>query len=181
VLVVAAQPAAADDKKLWAGGELAIMPLGWADSGGSNGARAEPVVFALGGAARYGISPLLSVGAGMRLSFGVLGIEQEATGRQLDLRVRVAVGKAVAPTVKVFGFVAPGYAWLSDEMTSPSGPLLGFGAGASYALGPGIALTGELAFQRAKMVEPSSTGLLDDYRLDQSFIQISGGFVVPLR
>lgn len=174
----ASRPAVAE-KKLWAGGELGLMTLGKLTPQRTDlNPKDSATAFTLGASARYGISSLLSVGIGSRIAFGVDSLVLGEGGNQLDIRARVAVGKAIAARIKLYGFVSPGYTVIYDGNLEPSGFLLDFGAGAAYALGPGIALTAELGLQLAFL---HYDGVFEEEKMDQRYAHLTVGFVVPIR
>lgn len=177
-LVCAASPAAAE-KKLWAGGEVGLATLGQLTPQRTDlNPKDSATAFTLGASARYGISSLLSVGVASRVTFGVDSLVLGEGGNQLDVRGRLAVGKAVAARIKVFGFVAPGYTVIYDGNLEPSGLLLDVGGGAAYALGPGIAITAELGLQLAFL---HYNGVFEEEEMTQRYVRLSVGFVVPIR
>jgi hypothetical protein len=177
-LVCAASPAAAENK-LWAGGDAGVMTLGKLTPQRNDlNPKDSATAFTLGANARYGISSLLSVGVGARITFGVDSLVLGEGGNQLDARARLAVGKAVAARVKAYGFVSPGYTVIYDGNLEPSGFLVDVGAGAAYALGPGIALTAELGLRLAFL---SYEGVFETEEMTQRYVHLTVGFVVPIR
>lgn len=171
------RPALAE-KQLWAGGELGLATLGLLTPQRTDlKPKDSATAFTLGVTARYGLSSLLSVGAGARITFGVDSLVVGEGGNQLDARARIAVGKAVAARVKAYGFVSPGYTVIYDGNLEPSGFLLDFGAGAAYALGPGIALTAELGLQLAFL---HYDGVFEEEKMTQRYAHLTVGFVIPV-
>jgi Outer membrane protein beta-barrel domain len=151
-------PTAASDSKLWIGGNLAVSPLGSlsASIGNSSLSIDTATSFGFGGLIEYRVTPIFSVGFAPNFILGIKadGGDSSKTATGLDLPIRVSAGAEVAPQVRLYGFVSPGYATVfppsdpnGDTASNASGFMLGFGGGAGYRVAPKIMLTGELGYQ----------------------------------
>ena len=112
---------------------------------------AEPA-FGVVGTFDYAVHPNIDIGLAPRIVIGLKGEDDDDSATQFDLAARVTGHAQVAPKVDVFGFVAPGYSILSmpdwpDDVDSPSGLVLGLGAGAGYAVTPKLSIVGEVGYQ----------------------------------
>ena len=145
----------ASDPKLWVGGQLGLSPLGTlkAEVQGMSASVDTATAFEVGGVVTYQVTPLLSIGIAPAYRFSIKGKDDTDSATQLDLPLRVAVGGDVAPTIRVYGFAAPGYTFLFPPSDSDgnsmnaSGFMIGFGGGASFRVAPKFALSAELGYQ----------------------------------
>jgi hypothetical protein len=162
VVVVAPGPAhaqavadPASDPRLWVGGQLGLSPIGTlkAEVSGTSASVDTATAFEIGGVVGYQVTPLLSIGIAPAFRFSIKAKDDTDSATQLDLPLRVAVGGDVAPTIRVYGFAAPGYTFLfppsgpNGESMNASGFMIGFGGGASFRVAPKFALSAELGYQ----------------------------------
>lgn len=138
---------------LMTGGNVTISAAGNSASGDLDTA------IGLGAIGEYQLSPLVGVGLAPRLAAPIRLMNATDSGYQFDMRGRVTVGKEVAPRVHLHGIATLGYSWIvhviSENNTqtgrstyvTPSGLILGFGAGVYYSLSPRLSFTGELSYQ----------------------------------
>jgi hypothetical protein len=148
-----AQAQDAVEPALWLGGQLGLSPVGTlkVDAQGASGSADAATALELGGRLEYAVHPMISIGFAPALVFNVKGTNDNTSGSQLDLPLRVHVGGLVAPTVRLYGFAAPGYSILfppsGGDDQHPSGFMIGFGGGARIRVAPRFALAGELGYQ----------------------------------
>lgn len=101
----------------------------------------------------FGINQFLFVGLAPQFIFNVNGKDSDGdAGQELDLRARVGGIAKVADTIRLFGYVAPGYSIVMvpdkpDGQDNPAGFVLGFAAGAAFDLTPAMFLSGEVGYQ----------------------------------
>jgi hypothetical protein len=146
---------ATSESKLWVGGQLGLSPLGTlkADIAGMSLSADTSTAFEVGGRVDYQVTPLISIGAAPAFRFSIKGKDDTDSASQLDLPLRVAVGGDVAPTLRIYGFAAPGYTFLfppkdaQGNSNNASGFMIGFGGGAAFRVAPKFALSGELGYQ----------------------------------
>lgn len=141
----------------WAiGGNFGISPTGKlkTEFGNQPLTADTATAFSLGGLLDYRANRNVSIGFAPNLIFGVKDEDADSSGTQLDLPLRIAVGGPVAPKVRLYGFVSPGYSVLfpPDDFKdagfgNPSGFSLGFGGGAGFRVGRNLTLTTELSYQ----------------------------------
>jgi len=139
------------------GGTLGISPTGKfkVEFGDDTFTADTATAVGLGGLLEYRVNRNVAIGFAPNLIFGVKGQDDDESGTQLDLPLRIAVGGPVAPKVRLYGFVSPGYSVLFspdrvDDQTgfgNPSGFMLGFGGGAGFRVGRNLTLTTELGYQ----------------------------------
>jgi hypothetical protein len=148
----AAQPA----KKLSLGAQLELLPGGSVEFGAGGQSQTFDLETAFGLSAVFGvdITPNISIGAAPRVIFGIKGDDSEGNTsgsafKELDLRGRAAVHGEIAPAVSLYGFVEPGYSWITnpDKDGSIPGVVIAFGAGATYDVSSALFLSGELGYQ----------------------------------
>jgi hypothetical protein len=149
-----AQAQDAVEPALWVGGHLGVSPLGTlkVDAQGAMGSADAATALELGGRLEFAVHPMISIGFAPTLVFNVKGTNDNTSGSQLDLPLRVHVGGVVAPNLRLYGFAAPGYSILfppsgGGDDNHPSGFMIGFGGGVRYRLAPRFALAGELGYQ----------------------------------
>jgi len=149
-----AQPQPAADAQLSIGGSVGLSPIGALKSqvsGGPAFSDDAATAFQVNGLLDYRVTPLLSIGFAPGIIFNVKTSNGDSSGTELDLPLRLALGEPVAPKIRVYGFVSPGYSVLFPPSNSgsghPSGLMVGFGGGVGLRVAPGIMLTGELGYQ----------------------------------
>lgn len=141
-----------DTSKMRLGVVLSPMPLG--SFKGQPGADGDAkFAFAVMPTFDFGLNQFLFVGLAPQFIFNV---QQDAAtgdaGQELDLRARVGGIAKVADTVRMFGYVAPGYSIVMRPnkpmgQDNPAGFVLGFAGGAALDLSPTMYLSGELGYQ----------------------------------
>jgi hypothetical protein len=101
------------------------------------------------------VTPNLSVEFAPRYAFGMKAEGDDEDWGQIDLAVRLTGHLPLQrDKSEVFGFVAPGYSMIflpkvnfrDLEIDDPTGPVLGFGAGAAYTLWPTLELVGDVGY-----------------------------------
>jgi hypothetical protein len=142
------------------GAEVLLVPVGDATFD-APGEEAESVdlafAYGIGGLAAYEVSPNFSIGLAPRLVLGIKGEDDEDDEdiTELDLAVRFTGHFPLAPggaELQIHG--SPGYSWLflpdvgddDDLFGTPSGLVLGVGAGISVPVGNNVALVGDLTY-----------------------------------
>jgi hypothetical protein len=75
-----------------------------------------------------------------------------SAGKELDLRARVGANAKIADTIRLFGYLAPGYSiiMIPDKMdgaSNPAGFVLGFAGGALFDLTPSVFANAEVGYQ----------------------------------
>lgn len=179
----AAEPGA--DSKVWVGGELGLSPLGTlkASVGDTSLSTDAAAAFGIGGLLEFHVSPIISIGFAPNLLLHVKATDDTTSGSELDLPVRLAVGTEVAPKVRLYGFVAPGYSILfppSDtqgDIMHPSGFMLGFGGGAGFRIAPRLMVTGELGYQ-FRFLSTSVQGI--DVSFQANYLTFAVGVVAAI-
>jgi hypothetical protein len=140
---------------MWAGAQVGLSPIGTfkADVANTSLSADTATAFEIGGRFEYQVTPLLSIGIAPSLRFHIKGQDDTDSASQLDVPLRVAVGWDVAPTLRVYGFAAPGYTFLfppndpQGNSTNASGFMIGFGGGVAFRAAPKFTLSGELGYQ----------------------------------
>jgi hypothetical protein len=190
-LVVIATPRsglAAPEPTIWLGGGLGLSPVGTlkANSNSFDAATA----FGINGLLEFRVTPNVSIELAPTLLFNVKSRNEESSN-ELDLPLRLAVGAPVAPAVRLYGFVAPGYSIFfpgdtpSVDLGHPSGFMLGFGGGAGFRIAPSVMVTTELGYQFRWLsgTGRTSIGGVDfsaDYSLDANYLTLGLGIVAGL-
>jgi hypothetical protein len=178
-------PAAGPASKVWAGGHLGLSPIGTLEASalGMTASTDTATAFELGGLIEFHVAPIVSIGFAPTLLLNVKGTDSNQSGRELDLPLRVAVGSEVAPRVRLYGFVTPGYSILfpppdlQGDTTHPSGFMVGFGGGIGYQVAPRFMVTGELGYQ-FRFLKTTEQGI--DVSLDLNYLTFSAGAVVAI-
>jgi hypothetical protein len=129
------------------------------EGNGFSGSADTTSAFGLGGLAEYRLASRVAIGLAPRFVVPVRIKNADDSGKQIDLRARVAVGGDVAPRVRVNGLATVGYSWISDLLAitdqngnvlryqTASGMVVGFGAGLQYTINPRLMFTGEFSYQ----------------------------------
>jgi hypothetical protein len=173
----------------WIGGSFGLSPVGTLKAKATLGGNTldtstdAATAFQINGLLDFHLSPLFSIGFAPGIIFNVKGTGDTDSGSELDLPIRLALGGPVAPTVRLYGFVSPGYTVLfppSDDQNAtghPSGFMIGFGGGASFRVAPGIRLTGELGYQ-FRFVSTTVQGA--DLSLQVNYLTLAFGIVAAI-
>ncbi|HEU4728468.1 MAG TPA: outer membrane beta-barrel protein [Kofleriaceae bacterium] len=141
--------------RLWIGGHLGLSPIGSleASAQGFSSSVDAASAFEIGGLVDYRLTPIFSIGFAPTVVLHVKGTGDSDSGSELDLPLRVTAGSEVAPRIRLYGFVTPGFSILyppsngQGDTPHPSGFMIGFGGGAGYHVAPRVMLTGELGYQ----------------------------------
>jgi hypothetical protein len=142
------------------GAEVLLVPVGEAtfDAPGEDAETADlAFAYGLGALAAYDVSPNFSIGFAPRLVLGIKGEDDEGDEdiTELDLAVRFTGHFPLAPGgAELQLHAAPGYSWLflpdvgegPDVLGTPSGLVIGLGAGISVPVAPNVALVGDLTY-----------------------------------
>jgi hypothetical protein len=182
-ITLCATPAAADPDfdpgaRTWLGADLELLPSGslhqTASFGQPSDASAQ-TAYALGGTLEQRIGDLFAIGFAPRLLWNIgpadaltgASGQSAPTGKQLDLRARVAVGTDLSPATRVFAYVAPGYSIgfqpSGADTVHPHGVIAGGGVGVMHALGPTFALVVDIGYQMGfQGYTDPSRGEIDD-------------------
>jgi hypothetical protein len=148
--------------------QLELLPKGdfdlsAADSGAELGSGDLKDAFAISGTFGYDVIPHLSIGVAPRLIRGVAPAKSQVDSMQeLDLRARVAVHGRIHRVAELYGFVAPGYSWVTPpDDTSAKGPVLAFGAGLTGDIDSTFFMCLEVGYQLGRQVVQQREGDID--------------------
>jgi hypothetical protein len=173
------------ESKLWIGGDFGVSPVGTlkASAQGQSSSLDSATAFGIGGLIDYHVTPIISVGFAPNLLFNVKATSDNDSGSELDLPIRVSAGGDVAPKVRLYGFLAPGYSIYfppsngQGDIGHPSGFMLGLGGGAGFQVAPKVMLTGELGYQfRFSSVNFAGT----DISLQINYLTFAAGAVFAI-
>jgi hypothetical protein len=168
------------------GGTLSVSPTGTfkASAGSVSNSVDLETAYGIGGLVEYRISRNVSVGLAPSVTLHVRGKDDTSSGTELDLPLRVAFGAPVAPKLRLYGFVSPGYTILyppdsldNTDFGNPSGFMIGLGGGMATQLAPSVFLTGEISYQ---FRFPSTTVQNVDISLDVNYLTFAAGIVAML-
>jgi hypothetical protein len=161
---------------------LSPMPSGtlkW--SGGAfpiNGSTDTKFAFGVMPTLDFSLNQFLFVGVAPQYIFNVNADDRDGdAASELDLRARIGGIAKVADTVRVFGYVAPGYSivMLPDDfgnVDDPKGFVLGFAGGAAFDLAPSTYLSAEVGYQ----VGYQTTEVLNaDADFKTNYLHLGGG------
>jgi hypothetical protein len=142
------------------GAEVLLVPVGDAtiDAPGEQAETVDlAVAYGLGALAAFDVSPNFSIGFAPRLVLGIKGEDDEDDEAitELDLAVRFTGHFPLAPggaELQIHG--SPGYSWLflpdigddDDLLGTPSGLVIGVGAGISVPVADNVSLVGDLTY-----------------------------------
>lgn len=181
------------EPQVWLGGHLGLSPIGSLKATAkANGNEASmdfdaSTAFEIGAHFDLQLMPFLSVGLAPALLLHIKSPDDTDSASQLDLPIRVTAGGNVAPRLRIYGFVAPGYTILfppADDMgntTHPSGFMVGFGGGVGFKVAPRFAVTGELGYQfRFPSETQTVLGTPVDVTLQDNFLTFAIGVVAGL-
>ena len=168
VLVALSAPAFADpafdpNARTWLGADLEMLPEGSLHQTAGFGQVSDApaaTAYALGFLLEQRVSDAVGIAFAPRVLWdigpadAVSSASSQAsapTGKQLDLRLRVAYGTDLSPRTRFFVFASPGYA-IGFEPSGvntlhPHGAIAGAGAGVYYALDKRLALTIDVGYQ----------------------------------
>jgi hypothetical protein len=172
--------------KVWLGGSFGLSPVGTlkakVEAANLDASTDAEVAFQINGLIDFHVAPYLSIGFAPGIIFNVKGSGDDSSGSELDLPVRVTLGGPVAPKVRLYGFVSPGYSIFyppsdADTLGHPAGFMLGFGGGAGFRVAPGVMLTGELGYQFRFL---SNTVNNVDFSLQNNYLTFAVGIVAAI-
>jgi hypothetical protein len=142
---------AAHAEKMEIGGRASLMPAGTLKlaARGNTASFDAATAFAFGGTFAYDLAPNFSIGAAPQLIINVKSKDDTTSAKQLDLLARATAHLPTGDGLELYGFAAPGFSmiFLPEDDETPSGFLLGFGAGVAYAMSPTLTFTAELGYQ----------------------------------
>lgn len=129
---------------------------------------------------------LISVGFAPRFFFGVKGSNDNGdSAEELDLRLRATIGGEVAPKIRPYFFVTPGYSILflpdnnnvnNGNSLHPHGFEVGLGGGVSYDVSPTLRGFAELGYQWGFQGGSFQViGTTTDYKLETRYLGIAIG------
>jgi hypothetical protein len=155
---VTADTSLGEPSKVRLGVVLSPMPSGTLKlaGGGFSGDTDAKFAFGIMPTFDFSLNQFLFIGVAPQYIFNVKPDEADDDGSsatELDLRARIGGIAKVADTVRVFGYVAPGYSivMLPDDFVvpvdDPKGFVLGFAAGAAFDLAPSTYLSAEVGYQ----------------------------------
>jgi hypothetical protein len=152
---VAADTSLGEPSKMRLGVVLSPMPTGTLKGsiGGFSGESDTKFAFGIVPTFDYSLNQFLFIGLAPQFIFNVKPEDGDADASQeLDLRARIGGIAKVADTIRLFGYVAPGYSIVmlpdeADSIDNPAGFVLGFAAGAAFDVAPSTYLTGEVGYQ----------------------------------
>jgi hypothetical protein len=172
--------------KVWIGGSLGLSPVGTlkakVDALNLDASDDAGVAFQINGLIDFRVTPLLSIGFAPGIIFNVKATNDDTSGSELDLPIRVTLGGPVAPKIRMYGFVSPGYSIFyppsdADALGHPAGFMLGFGGGAGFRVAPGVMLTGELGYQ-FRFLSNTVNGV--DFTLQNNYLTFAVGLVAAI-
>jgi hypothetical protein len=166
------------------GAELALLPVGSlkASEGAATLSTDTAVAMGIGAVLQHPIDHTFTVELAPRVLFNVKGNHADESATELDVRVRVTAGGYVAPEIRLYGALEPGYSYLfmpraMDDTSSPNGLTAGFAVGAAFKAAPKTMVTTELGYQLGFQ----STRILGmDVDLRSSFLHVAVGVLFDL-
>lgn len=174
------------EPKVWIGGSLGLSPVGTLkakiEAANLDASDDAAVAFQINGLIDFHVAQYVSIGFAPGIIFNVKGTNDDSSGSELDLPIRVTLGGPVAPKIRMYGFVSPGYSIFfppSDANTlgHPAGFMIGFGGGAGFRVAPGVMLTGELGYQFRFL---SNTVNNVDFTLQDNYLTFAVGLVAAI-
>jgi hypothetical protein len=107
--------------------------------------------YAIGGFVSRDITPHFSLGVAPRMIFGVAGKDDAESAKELDVRLRATLHRALLSRVEVFGSLEPGYSIVllpTDlRVDNPSGLVVALASGVTLDLDKGAFMTAEVSYQ----------------------------------
>jgi hypothetical protein len=164
------------------GFELALLPLGslGAAANGQSASTDTETAFGLGAVLQHPIDSTFTMELVPRLLLNVKGTNDTDSAKELDLRVRGTAGTHVAPNVRLYAALEPGYSMLflpGNASNTPSGPTIGVAAGAAITVAPKTLLTAELGYQFGWQ----STNVMGvDVDINTQFLHVAAGVLFDL-
>ena len=150
----------------WYGADFEVLPAGSLHQTAGFGQVADAsadTAYALGAIIEQRAGSLLSFAFAPRLLWNIGPADavtsasqgsSSPTGKELDLRARIAAAAPLGDRTRVFVYLAPGYSLGFESVAGstsevhPHGAIAGAGLGVAYALDRRMALTIDLGYQR---------------------------------
>ena len=176
----------AASETVWLGGSVGVSPVGSmkASSQGVELTADTATAYQVNALIDFHLSPAVSLGFAPGVLFNVKGTTGTDSATVIDLPVRLAIGGLVAPSMRIYGFASPGYAFLmlpssnsGGEVPTPSGFMIGFGGGLQVRVAPKLAITGELGYQY-RFTSASQGGI--DGSLQVDYLTFALGIAGPV-
>lgn len=182
---------ASASSNLWLGPQLDLMPSGSVhlEGNGFSGSADTSSAFGLGGLVEYRLASRVAIGLAPRLVVPVRVKNADDSGKQFDVRARLAVGGDVGPRTRINGIATIGYSWISDLLAltdqdgnvlryqTVSGMILGFGAGFQHAINPRLMLTGEFSYQLGYQ---GTTVMGVDFTVSDDYLTLGVGLLAAI-
>ena len=170
------------DSKMRVGVTLVPTPVGRLHAGsGSEATFANPFTFAVMTTFDFVPHPNVFIGLAPSYTFHIRaeGADQIDPSREFDLLLRFGYTALVADRLHAYGYVAPGYSFISGAVQgAPSqGPVVGLHGGGLFDLTSTVFLDVELGYQ-AGFQQGSSSSMGNDLRA--SLLQIGAGIGVRI-
>lgn len=164
----------AASETVWLGGSVGVSPVGSLkiSSQGAELTTDTATAYQVNALVDFHLAPAVSLGFAPGVLFNVKGNTGTESATMIDLPVRLAIGGLVAPSLRIYGFASPGYAFLllpsnngGGEVPTPSGFMIGFGGGLQVRVAPKLAITGELGYQY-RFTSASQDGIDGSFQVD---------------
>jgi hypothetical protein len=189
--LAAAQPGPPAPPAVRIGAELALLPLGklTTEIGDDKASFDSVVTLGIGGVLQIPLGNVFTIDLAPRIVFNVKSEEDTDSATELDLRARFTAGGYVAPRVRLYAALEPGYSFLflpidppdGVEMSNPSGLTFGIAGGAVLRVSPGVHLTTEVGYQFGFQSSTiKALGQSVDIDVTASFLHLAGGILVDL-
>lgn len=157
--IALAFPLSASAEKLSANARIDLLPIGSSETTFGEMSSSDSLAFAygFGAEAYYEVAPNIRVGIAPRYILNVKGSDSESdeSASQFDIPIRGQYQFAINPQLAAYGMLSLGYSILSfpepegsmGDFPNPSGLIIGFGAGARFAINEQLFAMGELGYQ----------------------------------
>jgi hypothetical protein len=183
-------PGIVEEPQVRLGAELSILPTGSLTAEANNQSMSVDTATAIGVGAvlQFPLNSIFTVDLAPRYVFNVKGNDDDESATELDLRARLTAGGRVAPAVRLYAAVEPGYSILFPpdapsgiEMSNPKGLTLGLAAGAAFTVQPRLQVTGEIGYQFGfQSATVSVLGQSADFDLKSNYLHIALGLLFDL-
>ena len=175
----AADSIADDGSKLRLSADVDLYPTGNIDIGGTPDISGSTAfAYGVGVAADYQLNRNIFIGVAPRIIFNVTSSDNSGdnAGTDYDLRARIGAGFGVAPKLRVYGYVAPGYSIITgSNQNADNGFTLGIAAGASYAINSTTHAYGELGYSFGFQSTTDTGGTGDTIDVHVDFFHLAFG------
>jgi len=175
------------DSKLWIGAGVGLSPAGTLKVKVANEEQSADTVtgYQINGLIDIRVAPHVSIGFAPGILFNIKSSGDTTSATELDLPVRLTLDSVVAPKIRMYGFVSPGYTILfppsdgdgNNVLGHPSGFMVGFGGGIGIRVAPKVIVTGELGYQ---FRFASNTVQNVDFSIDVNYLTLALGLVVAV-